>query len=374
MSKNENFIPISEPYLVGNEARYLQECIESGWISSKGKFIDVFEKSFAKYVNAPYALSTSNGTVALHLALKSIGVGVGDEVIVPDLTFAASVNSILYSGAKPILVDVDIETFNIDEDLIENKISPNTKAIMAVHLYGLPVNMSKIMALAEKYNLMVIEDAAEAFGSVYENRKIGSVGRVACFSFYGNKTITTGEGGMVTFQNESDYKNAKILRDHGMNPDKPYWHDQIGFNYRMTNMQASIGCAQLEKADYIIEKKIRNAWIYKSRLNTIEGISFARESIKSTNTFWLVTIIINKKILGKSSDELRLVLAHKGIDTRPLFNPIHKMPPYKEFAIDLYKNSSYLSENGLSLPSSVNLNDKDIHRICDEILNFFANE
>ena len=374
MSKKEYFIPISEPHLVGNEARYLQECIESGWISSKGKFIDTFEKSFAKYVNAPYALSTSNGTVALHLALKSIGVGHGDEVIVPDLTFAASVNSILYTGAKPVLVDVNLETFNIDENLIEDKIGPNTKAIMAVHLYGLPVNMDKIMALAQKYNLIVIEDAAEAFGSVYKNRKVGSLGRVACFSFFGNKTITTGEGGMITFQRESDYNNAKILRDHGMNPAKPYWHDQVGFNYRMTNMQASIGCAQLEKADDFIETKLRNAGIYKSRLNRIEGISFASDSIKSINTFWLVTIILTKEISGKSRDELRLALANKGIDTRPVFNPIHKMPPYEEFAIGHYKNSSYLSKNGLSLPSSVNLKEKDIHRICDEILNFFVND
>jgi perosamine synthetase len=370
MSNLKEFIPVYEPYLAGNEARYLQECINTGWISSKGKFVDLFEKSFAKYINSPFALSTANGTVAIHLALEAIGIKEADEIIVPDLTFAASVNSILYTKATPVLVDCDPDTLNIDLNKIEEKITSKTKAIMLVHLYGLPIVISEIHKIAEKHNLIIIEDAAEAFGSEYKNKKVGTFGRVACFSFFGNKTITTGEGGMITFKNEEDYKKAKILRDHGMNPEKIYWHDYIGYNYRMTNLQAAIGYAQMEKADEIVKKKIKNANIYKKFLQNIPGIKFVKDYKNVKNTFWLVTIIIDENKFGASRDQIKEYLRKNKIDSRPVFYPIHQMPPYKEFNIDNYPNSIYASENGLSLPSSCVLDKKSIARICNCLIDY----
>jgi len=363
-SKNE-YIPVYEPYLAGNEERYLNECIKTGWISSKGRFVDLFENSFANYIGSPYALSTSNGTVALHLALVTIGINKGDEVIVPDLTFAASVNSILYTGAVPVLVDCDLGTLNIDVKKIEEKITPKTKAIMLVHLYGLPSFIDEIQKIAEKYNLIIIEDAAEAFGSEYKNKKVGTFGRVACFSFFGNKTITTGEGGMITFNNEKDYKKAKILRDHGMNPEKTYWHDFIGYNYRMTNLQASIGCAQIEKADKIIETKIKNANLYKSLLKNIPGLTFVKEFEDLKNTFWLVTLIIDEEKFGCDRNTVKDLLRENKIDSRPIFYPIHQMPPYEKHSIGEFPNSKYASKNGLSLPSSVSLSQEKIIYICN---------
>lgn len=369
-SKNE-FIPVYEPYLEGNEERYLKECIKTGWISSKGKFVDLFENSFANYIGSPYALSTSNGTVALHLALVTIGINKGDEVIVPDLTFAASVNSILYTKATPVLVDCDLNTLNIDLNKIEEKITSKTKAIMLVHLYGLPSFVDEIQKIADKYNLIIIEDAAEAFGSEYKNKKVGSFSRVACFSFFGNKTITTGEGGMITFKNEEDYKKAKILRDHGMNPEKIYWHDYIGYNYRMTNLQAAIGYGQMEKANEIVKKKIKNANLYKKFLQNIPGIKFVKDYKNVKNTFWLVTILIDKNKFGASRDQINEYLRKNKIDSRPVFYPIHQMPPYKEFNIDNYPNSIYASENGLSLPSSSSLSKEKIKYISICLIDFY---
>lgn len=369
--KSENeFIPVYEPYLEGNEKHYLNDCIKTGWISSKGKFVDLFESSFANYIGNPYALSTSNGTVALHLALITVGINKGDEVIVPDLTFAASVNSILYTGAVPVLVDCNIDTLNIDIYKIEEKITSKTKAIMLVHLYGLPSFIDEIQKIADKYNLIIIEDAAEAFGSEYKNKKVGTFGRVACFSFFGNKTITTGEGGMIIFKNEEDYKKAKILRDHGMNPEKIYWHDYIGYNYRMTNLQAAIGYAQMEKMDEIVKKKIINANRYKKFLQNIPGVKFVKDYKNVKNTYWLVTIIIDENKFGATRDQLKEYLRKNKIDSRPVFYPIHQMPPYKNFNIDNYPNSIYASENGLSLPSSCVLDKKSISRICNCLVGY----
>ena len=371
MSDLKDFIPVYEPYLIGNEAKYLQECIETGWISSKGKFVKLFEKSFANYLDCKFALSTSNGTVALHLSLVSLGITKGDEVIVPNLTFAASVNSIIYTGATPVLVDCDIETLNIDFQKIEDKITSKTKALMLVHLYGYPCAMQEISRIADKYNLIIIEDAAESFGSEYHNKKIGSFGRVACFSFFGNKTITTGEGGMIVFKNEYDYKKAKILRDHGMNPNKIYWHDYIGYNYRMTNLQAAIGYAQLEKADQIIMNKINNAELYRKFLKNIPGIKFIEESPNIKNTYWLITIIIDEELFGIDRNSLSVLLKKSGIDSRPVFYPIHAMPPYQKFNLGKFPISDYISKNGLSLPSSVTLTEEMIQRISTCIKKIF---
>ena len=351
MSDSNKFIPVYQPYIQEEESKFLQDCLNTGWISSKGKYIDLFEKSFAKYLNAKYALTTSNGTVALHLALATIGIKEGDEVLVPNLTFAASVNSIIYTGATPVLIDCDPDTFNIDTNLIENKITSKTKAIMVVHLYGLPVNMNLIKSIADKHNLIIIEDSAESFGSEFKGKKVGTFGRLSTFSFYGNKTITTGEGGMVIFKNKKDYEKAKILRDHGMNPNKTYWHEFLGFNYRMTNLQASVGYAQLKKSNLIIEKKINLAQNYIHRLKKIDGIKFQKETDFNKNTYWLVTIIVEENKFGASRDSLRSFLNKNNIDSRPVFFPINLMPPYKKYNIGSFPNSLFVSKNGLSLPS-----------------------
>ncbi len=368
MSK-EKFIPIYEPLLNGNESKYLNQCIDTGWISSKGQFVTDFESAFANYIGVPYALTTANGTVALHLALESMEIGPGDEVLVPDLTFAASVNAILYTGATPVLVDVNKHTYNIDFLLAEKLVTPNTKAIMPVHLYGRSANMDLCTELAEKYNLMVIEDAAESFGSEYKQRKTGSMGDVGCFSFFGNKTITTGEGGMITFKDKKLYQKAKTLRDHGMDPEKTYWHNHIGFNYRMTNMQAAIGLAQIERVEEILNKKIEIAEYYKANLKPIPGISFVPDDSNYLNTYWLVTIIVEPSVFGKTRDQVVHTLRNFNIDSRPVFYPIHIMPPYRHLANTDFTNSNFISNNGLSLPSSLNLTTEDIDRVCNTLLN-----
>ena len=244
---------------------------------------------------------------------------------------------------------------------------------MLVHLYGLPVEIQKIKIIAKKYNLIIVEDAAESFGSEYDNKKIGSFGRVACFSFFGNKTITTGEGGMITFENKEDYNKAKILRDHGMNPEKIYWHEYIGYNYRMTNLQAAIGCAQIEKADHIIEKKINNANLFKHLLKNVAGISFVKEPKNVKNTFWLITILINEKKFGYNRNCVMRFLKDNNIDSRPVFYPIHEMPPYLKYKIGKFPNSTFVSENGLSLPSSCSLSEEKIKRICNCLIEMHNN-
>ncbi|MEM4522680.1 MAG: DegT/DnrJ/EryC1/StrS aminotransferase family protein, partial [Nitrososphaeria archaeon] len=247
--------PVAEPEIGDEELKNVIEAVKSGWVSSKGRFIDEFESSFAKYVGVKYGIATSNGTAALHLALAGLNIGSDDEVIVPDLTFAATINAVLYTRAKPVIVDINPEYWCIDPTKLEKAITSKTKAIILVHLYGHPCDMEPIMEIAEQHNLYVIEDVAEAHGAEYKGRKVGSFGHISCFSFYGNKVITTGEGGMCLTNDREIAERIKILRDHGMSPEKRYWHDVIGFNYRMTNLQAALGLAQLGKIERFIEKK-----------------------------------------------------------------------------------------------------------------------
>jgi len=245
-------IPLINPVFDGNELEYVTDCINSGWISSQGKYVVRFEEQFGHYVDNPNTLAVSNGTVALHLALVALGIGPGDEVLVPNLTFAASVNAVLYVGATPVLVDVDPLTMAIDVNLASSAITDRTKAIMPVHLYGHPAELAEVMALAEKHKLYVVEDCAEALGSRYLGKHVGNFGDVATFSFFGNKTITTGEGGMLVFRNSKIRDRAKILRDHGMSPERRYWHDEVGYNYRLTNLQAAVGVAQMERVERFV--------------------------------------------------------------------------------------------------------------------------
>ena len=364
------YIPISSPLLKGNELMYVTECINTNWISSQGKYVKKFEEQFSKRHNNFDAVSVSNGTVALHLAFESLGVSAGDEVIVPNFTFVASVNSILFSKATPVLVDIDPLTLNIDCGLIEKSITSKTKAILVVHLYGLPCEMDEISKIAKAYNLLVIEDCAESLGSKFDNQIVGTFGDASTFSFYGNKTITTGEGGMVLFKNSDIAEKARVLRDHGMDKSKRYWHNFVGYNYRMTNIQAAIGVAQFEQLDDFIIKKRKIAEIYTRLISGFDFFDLPSDSNKFFNTFWLYTFLI-KENAPFTRDELIEYLLINGIETRPVFYPINIMPPYMEFGdVKNLPISNSISKKGISLPSSVGLDFKLVEYIGEIISNF----
>ncbi len=355
-------IPISEPSIGEEELKNIIDCIKSSWISSKGKYIKEFEQGFSKFCGAKFGVSTSNGTAALHLALATLGIGPGDEVIVPALTFVASANVVTYCGAKPIFVDSDPATWNIDPEKIKEKITDKTKAIIPVHLYGHPVDMDPIIEIARERGIYVIEDAAESHGAEYKGKRVGSFGDISCFSFYGNKILTTGEGGMCLTNNEELAERLKILKDHGMDLQKKYWHTVIGFNYRMTNMQAAIGVAQLQKMDNFIKRKLEIANLYNSLLKDVNGITPPPKADWAKNVYWMYTVLVEDGF-GVDRNELMKALEAKGIETRPVFYLITDMPPYK--SNEKFPVASEISRKGISLPSSVNLKDEEINYIVD---------
>ena len=358
-------IPLIEPDLSGNELKYITDCIKSKWISSRGSYVKEFENKFSEYCNTSYGISTSNGTKALHLALTALGIGKDDEVIVPDLTFAATANAVLYCGAKPILVDVNRDTWCIDVSKIEDAITKKTKAIIPVHLYGHPCDMGKIMEIARKHNLFVVEDAAEAHGAEYKGRKVGSIGDIGCFSFYGNKIITTGEGGMCVTNDEKLSEKMDLLKNHGMRKERIYWHDIVGYNYRMTNMQAAIGLAQLERIEFFVDRKREIARLYNSKLRDANHLILPKEQTWAKNVYWLYSVLINDKF-KLTRDELIERLKNNGIDTRPLFYPLHSMPPYKSEGN--FSVSDFLSKNGISLPSFINISEDQMNKILSVLL------
>jgi perosamine synthetase len=357
-------IPIMEPHLGGNELSYVTECVETSWISSQGRFVEEFEHMVAEYCGTPYALAVSNGTVALHLALEALGIGEGDEVIVPDFTFAASINAILHAGATPVLVDIRKDTWLLDPEATSEAVTERTKAIMPVHLYGQPCNMETITRIAREHDLFIVEDAAEAIGSLYRGEHVGSIGDVGTFSFYGNKTITTGEGGMVLFQDEETYQRAAQLRDHGMSPSRRYWHDEVGYNYRMTNMQAAVGVAQMERIDEIVERKVQIGEKYRRQLSDVEELKMPAKLDDRKNTYWLFTAVLGDDTQIER-DTLISKMKKNGIDLRPVFYPLHEMPPYKEYGYGVFGNAEKTSEGGVSFPSSVTLSSNDIDEICN---------
>ena len=359
-------IPVSEPDIGEREIEYVDDAVRSGWVSSHGEYISKFEKGFRSYIGTEYGLTTSNGTTALHLALSAIGIKEGDEVIVPDLTFISPVNAVLYNRAVPVLCDIDRDSWCIDTEKLERLITKKTKAIIVVHLYGNSADMDRIMEIKEKYNLYVIEDTAESLGTEYKKQKLGSFGDVGCFSFYGNKTMTTGEGGFCTTNNDEIYQMMAILRDHGMTPENRYWHEYIGYNYRMTNLQAALGVAQLERLDYFINRKREIAAKYKKYLENYVTPHPTGDNYKGT--YWLYSI------LAKDKDERELLidfLYRKGIDTRRFFYPVHLMPPYIQLNKGDYRFSVNTSERGINLPSSVKLSSEDVSYICESIESFY---
>ena len=369
-------LPVAEPAVGEKELQYVSECVLSGWISSAGKFVTRFERMFAEFCGTEYAVAVSNGTVALHLALTTLGIGPGDEVIVPALTFAATANAVLYAGATPVFADITSDTWTIDPQAISECISPRTKAIIPVHLYGHPADMDPILTLASQHNLFVIEDAAEAHGARYKGRLVGSIGDIGCFSFYGNKIVTTGEGGMLTMNRKEWYEKALLMRDHGMDKNRRYWHEVIGFNYRLTNLQAAIGVAQMEKIDQILRKRSQLAEIYNENLRDISEIVLPPSAPWAHPVCWLYSLLIDDNKTDISRDAFMTELLKAGIDTRPFFYPLTDMPLYRHKGKTPihYAIANKISYQGFSLPSSVKLTEQDLLRICNQIRNIITEQ
>lgn len=361
-------IPVYQPSLQGNEKKYVEECLDTTWISSKGKYVNKFEENFANYIGVDYATGVCNGTVAVHLALLALGIGPGDEVIVPTFTYIASVNPIRQLGAIPVFVDSLEDTWQMDPDNVKRKITSATKAIMVVHLYGHPCDMDPIMQIARENDLFVIEDCAEAIGSEYKGKKCGSFGDIAAFSFFGNKTITCGEGGMVITNDATLYDRASRLKGQGLARDREYWHDIVGYNYRMTNIQAAIGLAQFEQIQTFIDKKQEVARYYQENLSDLP-IKMHIAVGNVFHTYWMNSILVNKIA---ERDSLRTFMKERGIETRPTFYPVHTMPMYAE-KYQRHKVAENIALRGINIPSFPNLQKEQLEYICDTIKEFYHN-
>jgi perosamine synthetase len=369
--ESDKMIPMCIPLLGEKELEYVVNCIKTNWISSKGKYVEEFENKFARYCGCKYGITTTSGTTALHLALVSLGIKKGDEVIIPSFTMVSTAFAVIYCGALPVLVDAEPETWNIDVEKIEDKITNRTKAIMPVHTYGHPCDMDPIMEIAEKYGLYVVEDAAEAHGAEYKGRKAGGMGHVGCFSFYANKIITMGEGGIIVTNDEEIAEKARYFKDLCFPKGKRiYLHSDVGFNYRLTNLQAAIGLAQLERIDELVEMRRRNAHLYNEYLKDIKGIKLPPEKKWAKNVYWMYSILIEDDF-GMSRDKLMDELGKRGIETRPFFIPMHKQPAFQKMRLfegEKYPIAEELSERGMHLPSSSGLKEEEIRYICEVIM------
>lgn len=345
-STKKEFIPVAEPSLGIKEFGYLAEACLSGWISSSGHYVGQFEKLFSSYCTSPYGVAVSNGTTALHLALAALEIGPGDEVIVPDLTFAATINTVLYTGATPVIVDIDSDSWCIDPQAVAAAVSSRTKAIIPVHLYGQPCDMAAIMVLAQEHGLYVIEDCAEAHGAEFDGQKVGSIGDIGCFSFFGNKIITTGEGGMCTTASPELDARMRLLRDHGMVRGGEYKHEVVGFNYRMTNLQAAIGLAQVERIDQILVERKQIELNYRSQLQGRTNIEFQRDLDNRERVVWLTSVLVDPSGRTDIIESLRA----NSIDTRPFFCPLSQMDIYRKY-VHSCRQSCTIAERGLNLPT-----------------------
>jgi perosamine synthetase len=361
-------VPVYKPDLAGREKEYVNECLDSSWISSKGAFVERFERDFASRIGVSHAISVCNGTVALHLAMLALGIGPGDEVIVPTLTYVASVNAISYVGAKPVFVDSDRVTWQMDAREIERCVTNNTRAILAVHLYGQSCDMTSLRAIAESRRLLLIEDCAEAFGTSWDLRHVGTVGDIGTFSFFGNKTLTTGEGGMVVTNDHTLAERARRFRGQGLAPYREYWHDIIGYNFRMTNIAAAIGVAQLERADEILMAKRRLAARYRTALAGLP-LEFHDAPPGHDHSHWMVSALTERV---DQRDDLRKHLAKREVETRPVFHPVHTMPMYSR-NFRRFTVAEDLSLRGLNLPSYHGISESDFDLVAASVHEFFEN-
>ncbi len=357
-------IPVASPAFIGNEKKYVDDCMESGWISSAGKYIELFESGFAEFCGVKHAVACCNGTVALHLALLALGVQAGDEVIVPTLTFVATPNAVSYCGARPVFVDSESETWNIDPRQVESKITPRTKGIIAVHLFGHPAKMHELREIARRHQIFLLEDAAEAHGAMCHGQMVGSIGDAAAFSFYANKIITTGEGGMFVTNDDALAERARLLRGQGMDPNRRYWHPIIGYNYRMMNLPAAIGLAQLEKVEEQLKLRSGIAKLYHERLKEMPGITFQTEQNWARHVYWMFSIVMQPGV-WQSRGFVIEKMGEQGIETRPVFYPAHSLPPYLDFARgEKFPVAENLFANGISLPTWAGLTEQNIDDVC----------
>jgi perosamine synthetase len=357
----KKFIPVYRPDLSGNERRYVLECLDSSWISSNGAFNARFEAEFARAADIPHAVTVTNGTVALHLALHSLGIGPGDEVIVPTFTYISCVNTIVQTGARPIFVDSRLSDWLIDPDEVNAKITERTKAIMVVHLYGAVCEMNALQKIASQRGLLLVEDCAEALGATFSGRHVGTFGDIACFSFFGNKTVTTGEGGMVATRNAELAARLRLLKNQGQDPGRRYWHTELGFNYRMTNICAAIGLAQIERLPTILARKRAIGDKYRALLSACP-VKCQTPCAAVASSEWLFSVLLPK---GVERDRVAASLADNGIETRPVFHCAHKLPMY--CSKESFPNAEAIAESGISLPSFPGLIDSDIERIVETL-------
>lgn len=367
--QSSNFIPVNEPLLDGNEKKYLMECIDTGWISSEGPFVKKFESMFAGYLGLKHGIAVCNGTAALEVAMSAIDLKPGDEVIMPTFTIISCALAVVRRGGIPVLVDVEPDTWCMDVNQVKDKLTNKTRAIMPVHMYGHPVDMHPIMELAKKHGLYVIEDAAEVHGAEYKGRKCGSMGHINCFSFYANKIITTGEGGMVVTNDDKLAERARLHRNLCFKEGRRFYHEELGENFRMTNLQAAVGVAQMERIEEFVEIKRRNAAEYTRLLKDTKGLQLPVEKKWAKNVYWMYGIVLDEKT-GFNADTFALRLKEKGIGTRPFFLGMHEQPVFHE--IGLFKGESYpiserIARQGLYLPSGLTLKHKDISMVVDSI-------
>jgi perosamine synthetase len=358
MSEPEGRIPLYRPDLSGNERRYVLECIDSSWISSLGRFIQPFEQSIAKTAGAKHAIAVCNGTVALHLAFHCLGIGPGDEVIAPTFTYISSVNTIAQTGATPVFADSRTSDWNLDPADVARRITPRTKAIVAVHLYGVPCEMVALAQLAKHHGLKIVEDCAEALGASINGRHVGTFGDVGTFSFFGNKTVTTGEGGMVVTNDDALAQKLRLVKGQGQSVAGRYWHEVLGFNYRMTNVEAAIGLAQMERLGDILARKAAIAERYRELLRRLPlAFQSIEAGIKSSN--WLVSFLLPPRV---RRDDVMARMAELGIETRPVFCGIHQMPMYDRG--ERFEVAEDLSSRGMSIPSYPTMTDADLQRVA----------
>lgn len=360
-------IPLSVPTIGQKEAEYVMDCLETNWISSSGKYVDQFEHAFAEVAGTKHAISCSNGTAALHLALLALGLKPDDEVLVPTLTFVACANSVVYCGGKPVFVDVDREIWSIDASRVEAQITEKTRGIIAVHLRGHPADMDAIMAIARRKGLFVVEDAAQAHGAQVRGRPAGSLGDVGTFSFFGNKMITTGEGGMVTTDDDGVAERIRLLKNQGMTRERRYWHPVVGYNYRLTNVQAAIGLAQVERLEALLLRHQEVAAWYQDELAGVRGLWWQQQREWARHAWWQFVVVVDDEFAA-GRDAVIEKLKESGIDARRLYFPMHQLPPYKDNASNRqYPVADYLAARGICLPTWSGLKREDVHYVCEQL-------
>ncbi|HEY9604708.1 MAG TPA: DegT/DnrJ/EryC1/StrS family aminotransferase [Allocoleopsis sp.] len=362
-----NPIPVNEPLLNGNEKKYLNECIDTGWISSEGPFIKQFEEQFADRMGRKYGIAVSNGSVALDAAVVALGIGQGDEVILPTFTIISCAAAIVRAGAVPVVVDCDPDTWNMDVSQIESKITSRTKAIMVVHIYGLPVDMEPVLDLAEKYGLQIIEDAAEMHGQTYKGRPCGSFGAISTFSFYPNKHITTGEGGMLLVDDEHLAERCRSLRNLCFQPQQRFIHEELGWNLRMTNLQAAMGVAQLERLDEFVDRKRRMGHVYTELLSDIPGLQLpVPKTDYASNIYWVYGIVLKDDVAFDAKEVMRR-LSHYKIGTRPFFWPMHEQPIFQKMGLFdgiSCPEAERIARRGFYIPSGLALTNEQMEQVA----------